>query len=245
MGNPISDYLGIDAPNATTQQHLGYSAVAWTVLYMLAVIALPKRSKDFCNRSVSLVHAVLAIILIMGLPAVDWRRPLSGYGKATTDTQMLVLTVSLGYFAYDTICCLFIDQDLFNFTHHVCTMLGLAVGVCNKVSGKELTVCLLLMELSNPFLHLRALFKELELKDTPLSTANDVLFAVSFFVWRVVVGPLVVYYTMRSPSSPTIVKVGGLGIGLISWIWGYKILAVMRHKVRQARWKQRQPKKMQ
>lgn len=47
--------------------------------------------------------------------------------------QRLVLNISLGYFAYDTLCCLYIDFDYANVLHHLCTMLGLAVGVCNGV----------------------------------------------------------------------------------------------------------------
>jgi hypothetical protein len=41
-------------------------------------------------------------------------------------------------------------------------------------SGTELVACLMLMEVSNPFMHGRELLKELMLKDTSLSLANDV-----------------------------------------------------------------------
>jgi hypothetical protein len=43
--------------------------------------------------------------------------------------QLTVLTMSLGYFVYDTICCLIIDFDVANLMHHLCTILGLVVGV--------------------------------------------------------------------------------------------------------------------
>ena len=43
------------------------------------------------------------------------------------------MNVSLGYFAYDMLCCLYINWDFANVAHHLCTMLGLAVGVCNGV----------------------------------------------------------------------------------------------------------------
>ena len=40
------------------------------------------------------------------------------------------------YFLYDTICCLLIDLDWANLLHHVCTMLGMAVGlVQGRVRG--------------------------------------------------------------------------------------------------------------
>ena len=43
------------------------------------------------------------------------------------------MNISLGYFTYDMLCCLYIDLDFANVAHHLCTMLGLAVGVCNGV----------------------------------------------------------------------------------------------------------------
>lgn len=41
-------------------------------------------------------------------------------------------------------------------------------------SGTELVACLMLMEVSNPFMHGRELLKELNLKESPISLANDV-----------------------------------------------------------------------
>ena len=43
---------------------------------------------------------------------------------------MQVLSISLGYFTYDCICCEIIERDFANLAHHLCTMLGLWVGVC-------------------------------------------------------------------------------------------------------------------
>ena len=92
------------------------------------------------------------------------------------------------YFLYDTVCCLLINHDWANFLHHVCTMLGMAVGLvqgrvrgvasvtfllCIGIQpaappelatsvaqcGSELVLCLLLMEVSNPFLHWRSMLK--------------------------------------------------------------------------------------
>ena len=47
--------------------------------------------------------------------------------------QRFLMNTSLGYFTYDMLCCLYIDWDFANVAHHLCTMLGLAVGVCNGV----------------------------------------------------------------------------------------------------------------
>jgi hypothetical protein len=39
------------------------------------------------------------------------------------------MEVSLAYFVYDLLCCLFIELDAVSLAHHVCTIAGLAVGV--------------------------------------------------------------------------------------------------------------------
>lgn len=51
------------------------------------------------------------------------------------------MNLSLGYFTYDMLCCLYIDLDFANVVHHLCTMLGLAVGVCNGVVSSTPCCC--------------------------------------------------------------------------------------------------------
>lgn len=92
--------------------------------------------------------------------------------------------------------------------------------------------CLLLMEVSNPCMHTIQLLKELGRSDSALAVANQLLFAVLFFVCRLVVGPVVVYATVTSPTTPLIVKSGGAGILIVSLIWFRKIVAVALHKAR-------------
>ena len=59
--------------------------------------------------------------------------------------QHLVLSLSLAYWMYDTVCCLLVDYDAASTAHHLLTCFGLAVGYRGH-SGAELTLCLLLME---------------------------------------------------------------------------------------------------
>ena len=90
------------------------------------------------------------------------------------------------------------------------------------------------MEVSNPCMHTIQLLKELGRSGSTLAVANQLLFAVLFFVCRLVVGPVVVYATVASPSTPLIVKAGGVGILAVSLIWFRKIVAVALHKSRKA-----------
>ena len=55
--------------------------------------------------------------------------------------QRFAMNLSLGYFTYDMLCCLYISLDAADLAHHLCTMLGLAVGVCNGVVSSTLIDC--------------------------------------------------------------------------------------------------------
>lgn len=81
------------------------------------------------------------------------------------------------------------------------------------------------MEVSNPSMHLNQLLKELGKSDTSLALANQLLFALVFFVFRLLVGPVVVWATVVSPLSPLIVKIGGVGILAVSLVWFKKARA--------------------
>ncbi|KAG0583043.1 hypothetical protein KC19_3G104400 [Ceratodon purpureus] len=204
---------------------------AWALTYVLTRLALPARSKDFCNRCVSLIHVVVSVYFCNNSVA-DWSRPLDGVGAASTYPQMLALTVSLAYFIYDTICCAVeLPFSWEMLIHHALTILGLAYGYVRQISGTELVACLILMEVSNPFMHGRELIKELKLKDSSLSLANDVIFALIFTVARIFIGPVVVYKCVVSPTSPFAVKVGAVGIQVVSLLWFYKIARMVVYKL--------------
>lgn len=49
------------------------------------------------------------------------------------------------------------------------------------------------------------------------------LFALVFFVARIVIGPVLVYYTLISSTTHIIVKIGAIGIQAVSLFWLSKI----------------------
>ena len=91
-------------------------------------------------------------------------------------------------------------------------------------------MCLWSMEITNPFLHGRTIMKEMEVDDPALSTANDIIFAVLFFLMRIVLGPVIVYYTFINEDTNEFVKLGGLAIQLLSIFWFYKIVKIAMYK---------------
>jgi hypothetical protein len=58
------------------------------------------------------------------------------------------------------------------------------------------------------------------------------LFALLFLICRLVVGPFVVYATVMSTTTPTVVKAGGVGILVVSLLWFHKIASIALYKMR-------------
>lgn len=221
-------------PSAVLSEQLQQLAVlitAWTSLFViLRFLVFRQLSATFSNVAVSCIHAITALSLCSS--AISWQHPLSNYGAVTSPAQMRLLTVSLGYFTYDTIICELIEHDPPNLLHHIATVLGLCVGVFQHYGGPELCVCLVLMELSSPCLHSRTMFKEVKMKDSGIAFANDLAFGLTFMFCRLVVGPVVTYECLRSPAVSNVVKVGALGVQIVSVFWAYQIASVVRHKAR-------------
>ncbi|MCO5554727.1 hypothetical protein L7F22_008261 [Adiantum nelumboides] len=211
-------------------QVLGLGFFAWTAAFLVVRLLLPKRSHDFCNRVVSLLHVAVSLVLA-SLSVQDWHHIFWPLGNSPSPMQMLTMTVSLAYFVYDFFCCLFDTAiDYSNVIHHTVSISSLAYSVFNNKCGTEIVMCLWLSELSNPFMHARELLKELGLKDTTLALANDISFALVFGFARVVLGPYLVYLTVFA-DNPIMVKVGALGIQFVSIFWFYKIARMAVYKL--------------
>lgn len=205
------------------------SGIAFTGAFLVArFVIFPTRSFDFANRSISIVHSLVA--LFFTARALDLTDPLARVGgQPTNDKEIVALAVSLGYFTYDTICCMCDSLDVVGNLHHVATIAGLVVGVFSETCGAELVGCLFLMEVSTPFMHLRCLFRELGMKDSSLASINQTVFGITYIICRAVISTPLVYKTLTVPTlgwEHLLVKVGATGIWLVSMFWLKKILEV-------------------
>ncbi|GAB5033001.1 Hypothetical protein NocV09_01101910 [Nannochloropsis oceanica] len=210
---------------------LALSTGAWTVVFVV-VCVLPRISDktfDFRNRVVSILHAILSAYLTFFLVLLQTPCDIGG---PNTRNQIITLNVSAGYFLYDYAACSLNDLrnkhfDAMNFFHHLATVAGLLTGLITQRSGAELGMCLFLMEVSNPFMHMIHIFRELGYNDSPVAEANKALFAIIFTFARIVAGPVLTYYSMICPRTHWVIKVGACGILLVSLLWFSKIVAML------------------
>jgi hypothetical protein len=201
-------------------------SVLWALLFILTrFVLLRRRTADFANRVVSFIHAVVAIYMcVRCLPR--WSALIENVGGVNTVEHLECLTLSLGYFVYDLLYCM-LNNEIENVVHHLFTVGGLASGVITGRSGPELVGCLFLMEVSNPSLHARFMLRELGMKDSLVSTLNDLVFALLFLFCRLIVGPPLVWRTIVNESNTYIVKAGALGILVVSVMWGWRIIMMI------------------
>ncbi|KAF8024284.1 hypothetical protein BT93_F1471 [Corymbia citriodora subsp. variegata] len=204
--------------------------VSWTMGFLMMRKSFPKRSFDFCNRTVSTIHATLAVILA-SLSVQDWTSPISPLASKPSPRQARALAVTLSYLIYDLVCGLFDKKvNVDNLIHHFVSITGIGAGLVYQKCGSEQVAALWITELSSPFLHMRELLKELGYRDTDLNLAADIAFAVIFSIARMVGGPYLTFKTL-SADNPFIIKVMALGLQLVSAFWFYKIARMVKYKL--------------
>lgn len=204
--------------------------VAWSAAFIIIRMVMWKRSFDFCNRLVSLMH-VAAALWMSSTSVKDWRHPLQPLASPSSPLQIRALAVSLSYFIYDLFCCLLDSPINFsNCIHHIVSILGLIGSIIYGVCGTELVGSLWLTEISSPFLHMRELLKELGYKDTNLNLINDICFAFIFTFARLIIGPYLTFVTLKA-NNPFVIKVTALGLQAVSIFWFYKIVRMVYYKL--------------
>ncbi|XVF73811.1 hypothetical protein PTKIN_Ptkin13bG0011400 [Pterospermum kingtungense] len=180
--------------------------ISWTTTFLLIRKIFSKRSFEFCNRIVSTIHAILAVILA-SLSLEDWSCPVCSLSSNCSPKQRQALAVTVSYLIYDLICCLFDERvNLDNAVHHLVSIVGIGAGLAYQKVGPEMVAALIITEISSPFLHARELLKEVGYRDTDLNLAADISFAVIFSVARMVVGPCLTF-SVLSANNPIIIKV--------------------------------------
>lgn len=205
--------------------------VSWTMAFLMLRKSFPKRSFEFCNRTVSTLHATLAVILA-SLSVQDWMSPISPLASKPSPRQAQALAVTLSYLIYDLGCGLFDDKrvNVDNVIHHLVSITGISAGLVYQKCGSELVAALWITELSSPFLHMRELLKELGYRDTDLNLVADIAFAVIFSIARMVGGPYLTFKTL-SADNPFLIKAMALGLQLVSAFWFYKIARMVKYKL--------------
>eukprot|EP00243_Klebsormidium_subtile_P010040 TRINITY_DN523_c0_g1_i1.p1 TRINITY_DN523_c0_g1~~TRINITY_DN523_c0_g1_i1.p1 ORF type:complete len:263 (+),score=31.72 TRINITY_DN523_c0_g1_i1:3-791(+) len=206
--------------------------LGWALLFIvLRYFIFSKLSYDFNNRLVSVIHCL--VVFPLALQTLNWSDPLGNVGGSSTEKEGRILEVSFAYFVYDLIGCTLdaSTRDISMSIHHIVSMLGMGWGLFSHTDGNELVVCLALVEISNPCMHTREFIKEFGLTGTAVEMANNLLFAATFTVARVVFGPILTWKTVASDKPPLPIKIGAGALQVVSTYWWYLVARMVYYKV--------------
>lgn len=115
--------------------------------------------------------------------------------------------MSFSYFIVDTI--LGVIQrynDFWMNLHHAIIFIVYAVALRDNNVATELIITIFFGELTNPFNLLRQIFAEQEKPQQ--ARLQGILFIASFMLFRIVLGPIFVWWICSNPSVSIIIKLG-------------------------------------
>lgn len=244
----IPEQNWVYTPTARTLAQILISLTFWTVLYnILMYVPLPKyksvKSKegkpveiskkeilDMQNRMVSFIHGVASCTLsflditFVGLP----------YGSPNTSFQNFALTLSLGYFLYDTLAMAYYKLlDAPMTFHHSIVCFGLYLSLCFQASGAEILGGMFISEVSNPVMHFRLIIRALGLRHTKAYEASELAYILLYIYYRLFKGIFVVYNTVSTPVGHPVVKAIAVGVAIQSYFYVTRMVGILRSRFKE------------
>jgi len=210
---------------------LGFTCL-WSLLFLLAWSAIrlpalkPAAVWDIRNRLVSAAHGTFAYFVAL-YALTFWR----DFGLENTPLENFLVSGTLGYFLYDTVCMLSLSlYDSFILVHHLAVVVGLSASLLTNMGGAEITWGYIITEGSNAFLHSKEITRDLGLKDTKLYLTVELGFFATYYFGRFAVGVPGVFWIVTSATTPLLVKSVAFLLEVQSFEWGYRMQKVMRKR---------------
>lgn len=184
------------------------SCIFWSLLMFL----LQKYHKDdlkYNSYIVAFMHGLISSRCCELVWYMEESMKFEKFGSDLTVPQYWVISLSAGYFLYDTIICLRTNEKVYYIVHHFITFLTLIYVLLEKKCGPELILAIWTAEGSGPCLNLRYFFENSRFKSSRWSLVNDIVFVVLFLILRFGLGSLMMYKLYWSVNTFIVIKTGG------------------------------------
>uniref|UniRef100_A0A8C2IHG3 TLC domain containing 5b n=1 Tax=Cyprinus carpio TaxID=7962 RepID=A0A8C2IHG3_CYPCA len=217
------------------------SLIGWLFLYVLLCHLNSERDCEWNCRLVTLLHGILIVCVTAYISFIAGPWPFTHPGTENTSLQILALVLSLGYFLFDMAWCVYFrTEGPVMLAHHTMSILGIVLALHLGESGIETCAVLFGSEITNPLLQARWFLKRMGRYDSLAGDVVDLLFILLFASVRIGVGSRMLYCVLASPKPLLIVKVGGVAIYTLSWIFMIDIarFACKKTRVKYRRWKE-------
>nr|CAD7445149.1 unnamed protein product [Timema bartmani] len=174
------------------------STAVWSILYQGIKWRLDMEPEWAC-RLLTLCHAVTATSL-SALCAYMGPWPLTDPGGPITVLQHVALIVSLGYFIFDMIWCLYHQTEgATMLVHHAVSIVALGRILMKGYSGTEAVAGIGGLEITNPLLQIRWFLRTAGYKNTIPFVLVEMCFMATFFIIRILGGGYLLYATVVHP----------------------------------------------
>lgn len=211
------------------------SVLVWSAICVLVESTIsfksltPKQDHDVKNRIVSILHGTLTLILAGYSLFVDK----TGYTDPNTDVQHFAILTSMGYFLYDLIACVYYDiSDRALWIHHSLAMFGYFTCVYYNNSTLSM-VGLFYAELSNPPMHLRAIFRSFGMRYTISYELCDIAYIVIYIIARGVFITYAIYQTLLNGEIPFLLRFTCFSLWAQSVYFMNEMVGILRRKNKQ------------
>lgn len=212
--------------------------IMWSGFYLLIhnVLKSDKNFKinlDVKNRIVSICHGSLSFLFslyFIYLNGINFEHEIDQF-------SVQIVALSLGYFVYDLIACLYFglwDSKLI--IHHALAMAGFGYSLLSGNGIFAGVLGLALGESSNFPMHLRSICKEIGLRHTKLYETADLMYLGIYILFRGIFSPVLCTMCFFSKSTPWMVWFVFFGLTLQSMFFiriMLKILSVKRVQARE------------
>ncbi|NP_001304666.2 transmembrane protein 136 [Gallus gallus] len=207
------------------------SLLAWLSLYVWFCHRYKHRSYEWSCRLVTLTHGILATCLSAYIGFIDGPWPLSHPGSPNTTLQVYGLCLSLGYFLFDLCWCVYFQTEgALMLAHHLVSIVGIAASLALGESAAEVNAVIFGSEITNPLLQARWFLKEMGCYHSLAGDVVDFFFVVLFTGVRIGVGAWLMYCELASPKPRWYIKLGGVIMYAVSWVFMVSICRFARRK---------------
>ncbi|KAL8173646.1 UNVERIFIED_CONTAM: hypothetical protein K2H54_013280 [Gekko kuhli] len=207
------------------------SLTGWFFLYAWSCHRFKDRTYEWSCRLVTLTHGVLATCLSGYIGFIDGPWPMSYPGSPNTTLQIHAMCMSLGYFLFDLGWCVYFQAEgALMLAHHTVSIAGITWSLFMGESGAEVNAVLFGSEITNPLLQARWFLREKGLYHSFAGDVVDFFFIVLFTGVRIGVGAWLMYCVVMSPTPKWFIKIGGVIMYAVSWVFMVSICRFARRK---------------
>ena len=187
-----------------------------------------KEDHDIKNRVVSIIHGLITFTLASQYMISSSE----GFCGKNNDRERSIIRVSVSYFIYDFIACLYYgiyDQNLI--IHHTSAITGFLIALFSNQGAKISILGLMIAESSNFPMHARIILRMKGLRYTRIFTLFESTYLVVYLLFRGVLCPINIWYSLTCRKTPIMVTVMCLVLSLQSYYFISQMFGIIHRKI--------------